>query len=195
MAPESGRARCGDRLNCWRYARMSGSRIFAATWTPVSGSSMRVSSMRSCLHRRGSGAWDCVPASRSCSIPKRCVPPQGKERCCGGENDQLVKDVETLFVYDIAQQWREMTGLPCVLAILEPTAFDSARIHTPDRIPCSIVIHVRARRGSPPWGRRRARRRGARRPRGAAELRHRRSPRRVGAPGRRGSAPAPSRAR
>jgi chorismate dehydratase len=28
-----------------------------------------------------------------------------------------VKGVETLFVYDMAQQWREMTGLPAVLAI------------------------------------------------------------------------------
>ena len=38
--------------------------------------------------------------------------------CCGGDEDeQPVKGVETLFVYDIAQQWREMTGLPSVLAI------------------------------------------------------------------------------
>ena len=28
-----------------------------------------------------------------------------------------MKGVETLFVYDMAQQWREMTGLPAVLAI------------------------------------------------------------------------------
>jgi len=43
--------------------------------------------------------------------------PQGGD-CCGGEGDeQPVKNVQTLFVYDIAQQWREMTGLPCVLAI------------------------------------------------------------------------------
>ena len=28
-----------------------------------------------------------------------------------------MKGVETLFVYDIVQQWREMTGLPAVLAI------------------------------------------------------------------------------
>jgi chorismate dehydratase len=42
----------------------------------------------------------------------------GSEPCCGGDPDeQPVKDVETLFVYDVAQQWREMTGLPCVLAI------------------------------------------------------------------------------
>src|ERR1700716_2813812 len=43
--------------------------------------------------------------------------PQGKDCCCGGENEPLVKDVQTLFVYDVAQQWREMTGRACVLAI------------------------------------------------------------------------------
>jgi chorismate dehydratase len=37
--------------------------------------------------------------------------------CCDGEDEQPVKGVETLFVYDIAHQWREMTGLPAVLAI------------------------------------------------------------------------------
>jgi chorismate dehydratase len=37
--------------------------------------------------------------------------------CCGGDDEQPVKGVETLFVYDIAHQWREMTGLPAVLAI------------------------------------------------------------------------------
>jgi chorismate dehydratase len=38
--------------------------------------------------------------------------------CCGGDDDeQPVKGVETLFVYDVVQQWREMTGLPSVLAI------------------------------------------------------------------------------
>jgi chorismate dehydratase len=42
--------------------------------------------------------------------------PQGGD-CCGGEDEQPVKNVQTLFVYDIAQQWREMTGLSCVLAI------------------------------------------------------------------------------
>ena len=43
--------------------------------------------------------------------------PQGKGCCGGGEDEHPVKDVQTLFVYDVAQQWREMTGLPCVLAI------------------------------------------------------------------------------
>ena len=38
--------------------------------------------------------------------------------CCGdGEDEHPVKGIETLFVYDVAQQWREMTGLPSVLAI------------------------------------------------------------------------------
>jgi len=42
----------------------------------------------------------------------------GDGDCCGGDSDdQPLKNVQTLFVYDVAQQWREMTGLPCVLAI------------------------------------------------------------------------------
>ena len=46
------------------------------------------------------------------------VPGTSGLCCCGGDDDEHpVKGVETLFVYDIAQQWREMTGLPAVLAI------------------------------------------------------------------------------
>jgi chorismate dehydratase len=41
--------------------------------------------------------------------------PQGSD-CCANGDEQPV-DVQTLFVYDVAQQWREMTGLPCVLAL------------------------------------------------------------------------------
>jgi chorismate dehydratase len=44
--------------------------------------------------------------------------PSGEDCCCcGSEDEQPVKGVETLFVYDMVQQWREMTGLPSVLAI------------------------------------------------------------------------------
>jgi chorismate dehydratase len=44
--------------------------------------------------------------------------PSGEDCCCcGGEDEQPVKGVETLFVYDMAQQWRELTGFPAVLAI------------------------------------------------------------------------------
>jgi chorismate dehydratase len=40
------------------------------------------------------------------------------ESCCGGDpSEHAVPGIETLFVYDIAHQWREMTALPCVLAI------------------------------------------------------------------------------
>jgi len=43
--------------------------------------------------------------------------PQGKG-CCGYDGtEQIIPNVQTLFIYDVAQQWREMTGLPCVLAI------------------------------------------------------------------------------
>jgi len=43
--------------------------------------------------------------------------PLGKG-CCGYDaSDHPVADVQSLFIYDVAQQWREMTGLPCVLAI------------------------------------------------------------------------------
>jgi chorismate dehydratase len=40
------------------------------------------------------------------------------EFCCGGDpSDQAVPGVDSLFVYDVAHQWREMTARPCVLAI------------------------------------------------------------------------------
>jgi chorismate dehydratase len=40
------------------------------------------------------------------------------EQCCQGDPDEMpVPGFETIFVYDIAHQWREMTGKPCVLAI------------------------------------------------------------------------------
>jgi len=40
------------------------------------------------------------------------------ESCCGGDpSEHAIPGIETLFVYDIAHQWREMTALPCVLAI------------------------------------------------------------------------------
>jgi predicted solute-binding protein len=42
--------------------------------------------------------------------------PSG-EGCCGCEDAHPIKGVATLFMYDMAQQWREMTGLPAVLAI------------------------------------------------------------------------------
>jgi chorismate dehydratase len=43
--------------------------------------------------------------------------PLSEGFCCGGDDEPLIKGVETMFVYDVAQQWREMTGHACVLAI------------------------------------------------------------------------------
>lgn len=45
------------------------------------------------------------------------APGTGGCTCCDGDDEQPIPGVETLFLYDIAQQWREMTGLPSVLAI------------------------------------------------------------------------------
>ena len=43
--------------------------------------------------------------------------PSG-EFCCTGDPSELpVPGLQTLFVYDVAHQWREMTGHSCVLAI------------------------------------------------------------------------------
>jgi chorismate dehydratase len=40
------------------------------------------------------------------------------DNCCGGDaEDMPVPGVDTLFVYDVVHQWREMTGKPAVLAI------------------------------------------------------------------------------
>lgn len=52
--------------------------------------------------------------------------PPGDQQCCQGDPDELpVPGFETLFVYDVAHLWREMTGKPCVLAIWagRPDAF------------------------------------------------------------------------
>ncbi len=40
------------------------------------------------------------------------------ENCCGSDSDeQPAGDTPTLFIYDVAHQWYEMTGRPCVLAV------------------------------------------------------------------------------
>ncbi len=43
--------------------------------------------------------------------------PGGGQCCQGDPKDMPVPGFDTLFVYDVAHQWREMTGKPCVLAI------------------------------------------------------------------------------
>jgi chorismate dehydratase len=41
----------------------------------------------------------------------------GCDETVSRREDQIVPGVDTLFVYDVAEQWRQMTGKPCVLAI------------------------------------------------------------------------------
>jgi chorismate dehydratase len=43
--------------------------------------------------------------------------PSGGDCCQGDPDDMPVPGFETLFVYDIVHQWRELTGKPAVLAI------------------------------------------------------------------------------
>jgi chorismate dehydratase len=43
--------------------------------------------------------------------------PSGEQCCQGDPNDMPVPGFETLFVYDVVHQWRQLTGLPSVLAI------------------------------------------------------------------------------
>jgi len=41
----------------------------------------------------------------------------GEDCCKGDPEDMPVPGFETTFIYDVAYQWRELTGKPCVLAI------------------------------------------------------------------------------
>jgi chorismate dehydratase len=43
--------------------------------------------------------------------------PSGEQCCQGDPDDMPVPGFETLFVYDVVHQWRQMTGHPSVLAI------------------------------------------------------------------------------
>jgi chorismate dehydratase len=44
-------------------------------------------------------------------------PPSDGSCCQGDIEDMPVPGHETIFLYDVAYQWREMTGRPCVLAL------------------------------------------------------------------------------
>ena len=63
-------------------------------------------------HRR-SGAAHCAEDGSA----RARKSPSGEDCCQGEAEDMPVPGFETLFVYDVAHQWREMTGKPCVLAI------------------------------------------------------------------------------
>lgn len=44
--------------------------------------------------------------------------PRNGEYCCGGDPRQWpIAGMESIYMYDVASEWRALTGLPCVLAI------------------------------------------------------------------------------
>jgi len=44
--------------------------------------------------------------------------PTGEQCCQGDPEDMPVPGYDSLYVYDVAHEWREMTSLPCVLALI-----------------------------------------------------------------------------
>jgi chorismate dehydratase len=48
-----------------------------------------------------------APGAKGCGCDEAASPKE----------DPIVPGVDTLFVYDVAEQWRQMTGKPCVLAV------------------------------------------------------------------------------
>ena len=56
----------------------------------------------------------CIALKVEAMMGKR---PSSEACCTGDPSDQPVPGVDTLFLYDVAHQWREMTGWPCVLAL------------------------------------------------------------------------------
>jgi chorismate dehydratase len=59
------------------------------------------------------------PALRiACKMDALAGKVPASERCCQGDEDDMpVPGFESLFVYDVAHEWRELTEKPCVLAI------------------------------------------------------------------------------
>jgi chorismate dehydratase len=51
------------------------------------------------------------------ALHSKQAAPAGTGCCDGDASDLVIPAVDTLFLYDVAQQWREMTGKPCVLAV------------------------------------------------------------------------------
>ncbi len=51
-------------------------------------------------------------------LAQLAIKPRNGEYCCGGDPSQWpIAGLETVYLYDVAHEWRELTGLPCVLAV------------------------------------------------------------------------------
>lgn len=51
-------------------------------------------------------------------LAQLAAKPRSGEYCCGGDPSQWpIAGLESIYLYDVAHEWRELTGLPCVLAV------------------------------------------------------------------------------
>lgn len=51
-------------------------------------------------------------------LQQLAAKPRDGEYCCGGDPSEWpIAGMESIYLYDVAHEWRELTGLPCVLAI------------------------------------------------------------------------------
>jgi predicted solute-binding protein len=51
-------------------------------------------------------------------LAQLAAKPRSGEYCCGGDPSQWpIAGMESIYLYDVAHEWRALTGLPCVLAI------------------------------------------------------------------------------
>lgn len=51
-------------------------------------------------------------------LAQLAAKPRDGDYCCGGDPSQWpIAGMEAIYLYDVAHEWRALTGLPCVLAI------------------------------------------------------------------------------
>jgi chorismate dehydratase len=51
-------------------------------------------------------------------LAQLAAKPRDEDYCCGGDPSQWpIAGMEAIYLYDVAHEWRALTGLPCVLAI------------------------------------------------------------------------------
>lgn len=51
-------------------------------------------------------------------LAQLAAKPRNGEYCCGGDPSQWpIAGMEAIYLYDVAHEWRALTGLPCVLAM------------------------------------------------------------------------------
>lgn len=69
------------------------------------------------------------PALRiSVAVEGSAISQAGGAKCCQAVASELpVRGVDALYIYDVATQWQQLTGLPCVLAVWVARTREAAR--------------------------------------------------------------------